>query len=217
MGAGNYFLTNQHEDRNIDGYHPIGDVPPPEEAKDIKECGCYVLYTFESSERMRDFSSTNYTNHYLCEKHMEEREKNMKLREQSYKKKLEEQRQLHEKSAQEKKSRDKLWKERCEKARPCAHKEKEKLRDLVHSLEVKKLRDIRTYFYSTDYRCTTHRGYMLLHYPLWRHSNECPVKDESAIEGYENRQCTCFPIRGEKFLYSKLRNKGYVFKIISDL
>ena len=46
--------------------------PPPENATNVKECGCYIEKEKDESERVWVTYTTHRTYHYLCKNHMNE-------------------------------------------------------------------------------------------------------------------------------------------------
>ena len=53
-------------------YHSAASPTPPEDANDIKSCGCYTTYDFVQSERSFDYTTKHYTTYNYCEEHMKE-------------------------------------------------------------------------------------------------------------------------------------------------
>ena len=88
----------------------------PATARDIKECGCYEA----SRSNYRDRVWVTYTHHtttyHLCIEHMQEHQKHMKIR-----------RENEEKERIEDKEREKIWVDRCIRAKPAAKKEQQLL------------------------------------------------------------------------------------------
>ena len=74
------------------------DEAPKENARDVKQCGCYNIRERFDSERIFDYDTTERTTYYFCQEHYIEHEEKMAKEREEQNKDGENQRRNEEKN-----------------------------------------------------------------------------------------------------------------------
>ena len=73
MGTGIFRYYNVYGNTtHYQDYWASAASPPPENAINVKECGCYIVKEKNERERVGVTYTTYYTYHYLCKNHISE-------------------------------------------------------------------------------------------------------------------------------------------------
>ena len=173
----------------------------PATATFIKECGCYETSHSDYRDRVWVTYTHHTTTYHLCIKHMQEHQQHMKVR-----------RENEEKERIEDEEREKIWADRCIRAKPAVKKEQQLLIQIMTKLKLPRLRELKNVVSLYSWSCSLHRGYVILRFAA-AHSQFCPVKDELIdFRIQKSRRCACsanLPIY--KFKYIRRQGK-YTFE-----
>ena len=132
-------------------YHVEASAEPPTNVRDIQDCGCYILIDYNETDRCFMSHTTKVTNHYLCSGHMEEYRINKRESEQRYQDWLERTAPERELKRQE---QEKNYRER----EKLVVDDKSKMFNMITTLAIPRLKEIRLICEEHGWRCDMHRG-----------------------------------------------------------
>ena len=172
----------------------------PATARDIKECGCYKTSHSEYRDRVWVTYTNDITTYHLCIEHMQEHQQHMKVCQENV-----------EKERKEDKEREKIWVDRCIRAKSAVKKEQQMLVKIMQELKLHRLRGLKNVVELYSWSCSFHRGDIGMRFTD-RHSQFCPVKEDPIDPMVQkNRDCSCRPIL-PVFTFKYVRKGGkYTF------
>ena len=201
-------------------YHSAASPTPPEDANDIKSCGCYTTYDFVQSERSFDYTTKHYITYNYCEEHMKEVQKVKEETKKRLQRDHQENMKQLEKEAKEKEKSEQIWQAHCMKVDLTSDVEINWLVKTMHELNLLRLREIKKLPLLTEsgwFVQDLYRGKVILSF-YGTHSQFCPVKNvELECCHLKNRQCICIPTINLGFHYSRCKpGNKYIFSLQKD-
>ena len=198
MGGHQYFSDTTTEYSTA---YDDAESTPPTTATCVKQCGCYETSNSDYSDRVWVTYTYHNTTYHLCAEHMQEHREHVKLL-----------RENEEKERIKDEEREKIWADRCIRARPVDKKEQQLLVEIMDQLKLPRLREIKNVASLYSWSCSFHRGYILMWFSD-THSQFCPVKDELIDPKIQKgRHCSCSAnMLAYKFKYIR-RNGKYIFE-----
>ncbi len=217
MGILNHIAINCDERFE---YHSAANPTPPEDAMNIKSCGCYTTYHFVQSERSFDFTAKHYTTYYYCEEHMKEVQKVKEENKKRLRREHQENIKRLEKEAKEKEESEQIWQAHCMKVGLTSDVEINWLVKTMHELSLSRLREIKKLPLLTEsgwFVQNLYRGKVILSF-YGKHSQFCPVKDDELdCFHLKDRQCICIPTINLEFHYNRCKpGNKYLFSLQKD-
>ena len=170
MGFGSHHCGGGGTTTYTENYYQIKeDEAPKENARDVKQCGCYNIRERFDSERIFDYDTTERTTYYFCQEHYIEHEEKMakereelRLRNIEQEKRLAKEREeqrLREAEAKRRKEQEKAeWRIKYDASVVKTEQEKDKVSRFFRTLTLPKVRQIKDVCTDNKWGCQMHKG-----------------------------------------------------------